>query len=301
MKKYNQVVSASAMLLASMSVSANIIDLFDAPVGGQAVADPDSAIGSINVNTVSQSGPHANVLGGYRDLIVDAGSGASDVDGDGVCDLTDACSRMVVDTTTGILSFSNDSPDVVGIGAVQWDGDDSGSPASIATLDETGLRSDPTDITTGIDFRDQDGCPAGGCDRLEFEVVTADLGFDFTIELFSDPTEFTKITLISSGDTGTTALLFHFLENPVCGGSDVANGVRLVECGPGAQAVNFDNISAMQVIFNVPIGTQGSTAAVDLSIRGVTKTGVPEPSSIALLGLGMLAGGLARKKIRKKV
>jgi len=278
MKRYVQFGGALAALTLSLNAQAFVIDLFTDPAL-QTVSDVVNGAGG----TFNQSpGPHASIVGGYRDLFVDAISGAVDQPvANGVCDPGDACSELTV--AGGVLSFSNDSPSVNGVAEVQWDGNDNSS-----TLDYTGLG--------GLDFVDQVGCPPGGCDRFTFNVLAADLGFNFAVGVYTDSTHFTEFNLVSDGSTGVDTLFFADFTDPFNCGLVVPGVINSVTCGAGG-VVDFTDVGAMRLVLNTQ---DPGIAAVDLAIEGITKTGIPEPGTLALLGAGFAAAGrLARRRRRK--
>lgn len=281
---------ASALLLASASAQAGIVDLFTDPALGQGVTDNQNGLGVVSTDAFNESGAFPTVLGGYRDLYVDAASGATDINTDGLCNGFDACSRLSV--FNGVLSFSNDAATgVIGQGEVQWDGNDNSSALTFGNYSEN--------------FYFQDGCPVTGCDAFQFDVIFADTGFLFTIGIYTDGNgagdSWTEVDLLSSGSAGTQSLpfaLFDFANTAVCGVPNPVPGVAEIRCG--TNSVDLTNVSAMRLILNGANAAAGVTrgAAVDLSIGAITK--VPEPATLALLGAGLMAGGLARARRAKK-
>ncbi len=277
MRNLFKLAALSGAFLISGSAGANVIDLFTDPVGGQVVSDVVNGGNADNTQNFSEVGNFpASIIGGYRDIKVDAISGANDGNSNGICETGDDCTVMNVGS--GTLTFNNDTG-VVGEGLVQWDGQDNSSD-----LNTTGLG--------GLNLINQPGCPASGCTDFVFEVLNADQGFEFQVGVWSNSSKFTNFILESDGTAGTNLLPFANFQNAsLCGAVNPFPGVKKIECGSGDSApVNLTDVGAIQVLLN----TAGTTA-VDLRIGAIQK--VPEPSVLALLGIGFLAtGGIFRRK-----
>ena len=144
--------AASAALLVGASQASAAIILIDNFNDDQEVSDAPTAVPAIPTN--SQVGPSGNIIGGYRDLLVET-------DGSGVGDTT-------LQADSGELSFSNDD-DETGRGWVTYDGSN-----------EVG--ADPTNIDiTGLGGLDLfDGAGAG----FQFEILRADANIFVRIDVF---------------------------------------------------------------------------------------------------------------------
>ena len=287
MKTSKLIIGALSAFVFSMSASASIVDLFTDPAGGQVVSDDTNGADADNAANFSESGSFASIIGGYRDLKADALSGASDT---GACDTGDDCTVLRV--LNGRLTFNNDTG-VTGTGIVQWDGQDNSSELNHGGLNNENLYT-------------QEGC-GEGCDAFVFTVYQSDQDFPFLIGIYTDENTFTEFLLAANaanedeGTDYTSVLDFAFFENAQALGlcdaapGDLPAGVLDVNCGTSGDA-DLSNVGAMQVVLNAG---DAPTVAVDLEIGSITKTGVPEPGMIALLGLGFAAGGLVRARRRK--
>ena len=283
--KLLKLVAAITALTASVNVNAaGAIDLFTAPTGETLVSVSTlDGVGSTDFIQVNDNDDPGSILGGYRDMEVKL-----------LAEGTSPSQSVSMTTYNGVLSFSNGSG-VTGKGTLQWDGDDSAGGAE--TLDTTGL---------------------GGIDLLElgnafsFEVITADHDFDFSIGLYDMNGGSVVFDLAANQGTHTaTDIAFSYFSdafNPqaalgglsVCdvfgigsGGFDVDGGhVNHVICS--GTSLDLSNIGAIETVIN----TNGGTAEVQLTIGSITA--VPEPSSLALIGLGLMATGFASKRKSNK-
>ena len=189
---------------------------------------------------------------------------------------------------------------------VQWDGVD----GNIA-LNPVGIG---TDLTEG-----------GTISAFQYTITNSDANWAFGLNVYSSANQWTKVILAATevvpGTPETRQIQFASLSNvALCGhesngtgtknlGFLTAAGVLSVQCGSGNTApVNFANFGAMEIALNVaspvnlPVGcttncflAQGAQRfSLDLEIGGINT--VPEPSILGLMGLGLLAGGLASRR-----
>lgn len=274
-----KVASAAAILTLSVGAQANVIDLFDEPALQEVHTIGKTAGLGLPSSHYNQVGDYGSIIGGYRSLEINE---TSDVSGSPLS-ITGSAS---ISAGGGELSFASGSG-VTAIGTLQWDGDDG------RELTKTGMGSQ--------DLVDQVGCPTGGCDRFIFDVLSNDLGFNFTIGIYTDEDNWTEFDLVSVIGIHTSEIFFDFFENATgCGqvAPALPAGVLAQRCGGvgGNQVADVENVGAIQLVFNLNPGT----VDLDFRIGAVTKTGIPEPSMVALLGLGLASSGLVSIRRRRK-
>lgn len=194
--------------------------------------------------------------------------------------------NTVLGVADGLLNFSNSS-NVIGVGIVQWDGDDDSD-----SLDPDGLG--------GLSLVNQEGCPITGCDRFVAIVNFADLGFGYSIGVYTDASNYSILTAVSQGANSPVSADYLFEWFTRSSGSYNEGGLpfNILQVGTGP---DFASVGALELVLNpagVVIGGQAfpQTISVDLEIDSIRKTGIPEPGMLALMGVGLLAGGLAGRR-----
>lgn len=277
-----------AGLLAAMTVSvgahAAVIDLFtQTQILAEDVTDGSFTPADSNFNQ-SVNAP-ATILDGYRDLVVSNLSG-----GDALV------TGSSLNVTGGLLRFASD-PGTIGQGQVQWDGDDSAIGANpIFDVNPIGLGGENLTL--------------GGLTAFQLVTEFSDLGWVFELTMYKDGSNFTTVSLDASavvlGSPTTTLIPFSAFSTPaLCGTYGAAPGVNQITCvGTGADPTN---VGALVATINTgdpfaPDGTgsapQDRTVSVDLQLTSVTT--VPEPSVLALVGLGLLGIGVSSRKARRQ-
>lgn len=266
------------LLAVSLNVNATVtdgvVDLFDINQG-PLVSD---IVGTPAFSQVNDPANPSSILGDYRDLYVEAVSGAvEDFSG----------TRMAVFGSA--LSFSNDAG-VTGYGEVVWDG-------------ATAYTGGQTYNTTGLGGYDL--TLSGAATGFWLETISADAGWNFEILAFTDDNHWTRINFKADpvAAPGTTSLIpFAAFENVANCGAGPLGSINFVECATGSSPVSFASLGALVARLNIAGdgNLTGGTVDIDLRLGGIT-TQVPEPATLGLMGLGLLATGFIGRRRRNSL
>jgi hypothetical protein len=257
----------AAMLFACSSGASAAMLLIDNFDFKQRIAQDKS--NGLASSSATKSGVNASIIGGEREIYVNAVTGA------------DAFGSTRAGVASSRFSFSNDSG-VAGFGALRWDGTShTGFDPALADfgIDRTGF--------AGVNF-------SAIADSLKITFLNSDSAFPFTLQFFSSDTDWTTFTFAAIPVCAPADASCLSQAGAVVGPVDFFFNFALMNLlgtkfGAG---VNFSNVTAMQAIFNfnVGAGTPGLAQSIDFSIDfvdGDLPAIVPEPGSLALNALGL--------------
>lgn len=290
MKMFSKLaVAAAASLVVGAAQAAVIIDLFDGLQPRVVQEDSTQALA-----WASQAGPLATVQGLYRDIGIKKTNTFGDPD--------QAGTRAGV--TGGTFNWSVDAG-VQGLAVVRWDGArDAGNHPLIGnagTLTAAGGVSNHF-VSNNIDvtgFSPALALTIG--DSFVFDVLVSDLDFTFWFELYDKSGNFSKFKLESQAHfaaLSTPIPVAAFAAQCLGGPSEFADptdfdndDVLAGICSSAAFDIN--DLGAIQIIME----SDPAGGSVDLRVSAVRV--IPEPGSLALVGLGLLgAAGVGMRRRR---
>ena len=297
--------SVAVLLAAGTNAHAESIDLFTTDqatitstiTGGSfngLITTPNLTPAAAATSTVTTAG--TDIVGGERDISVQA-----------IANYVTATGESTAGVSGSTFNFNNDTG-VAGIAQIQWDGTDgdatAGDTTSLGGIDTNGLGG--FDLTAG-----------GTLNAFQVVTLNADADWQFAITIFEadgdinntnnawvkvtfdvtevDPLGPAHISYIDFAGFGLPGQITA-LGSP-CGApaASLPAGVASVECSAGdlpgsigTNGVDLTNIGAIVADFNTG---DAKAVSVDLTLAQITSTNVPEPSSLALLGLGLFAAG----------
>lgn len=206
----------------------------------------------------------SGVLGGARKLEIDCVSGCTDASLNKVAALT---------VETGELAWSNGAG-VRSTATITWDADGAG---------------------LGLDLT-----PPG---YILATVLEADLGFNYELALWTDNSNYTTLksgTLFAVPATNPEDAAYNLNWFTLADGNYTLEGLpfTIVNTGAGVTLSNVNKITLNLNNNSVCYQTPGEWCSVAVDLRIDNARVVPEPSTVALLGLGLL--GLAGLRKRKQ-
>ncbi len=289
MKMFSKMaIAAAASLVVGAAQAAVIIDLFNGfqgPIAQGNSADP--------LLWAAQYGPDATVQGLHRDLAVKKTNTFGDPSGP---DPSFGGTRASV--AGGSFNWSVDAG-VQALAAVRWDGAAAGGPAG--TLTAQGGVSNHF-LSSNLDFTGFSPALALNLgDAFIFDVIVSDLDFTFWFELYDKTGNFSKYKLQSQAHfamLSTPIPVAAFAAQCLGGPSEFgdptdADNDDVIAGICSSAAFDINNLGAIQIILE----SDPNGGSVDLRVNAIRV--LPEPGSLALVGLGLLGAAGAGMRRRR--
>ncbi|MGY6276124.1 PEP-CTERM sorting domain-containing protein [Methylomonas sp. MgM2] len=262
MNKQLSILGGAIALSLSMNAHAYLpVDLFSVPISvGSGEIKDTTANGTAVFDTVDDTLDPGSIIGGWRDVSVNL------ITDNAPLNLNNGVSMQIVGDNT--LAFNNDT-NSGGEGVVQWNGQSGMQDLTVAGGFGLGLNA--------YDYGN----------AFKYETLTVDIGFWFSVSAFTDENTWTTFELLTTGP-GVETIAFNSFETAVCGTNTASLKIL---CGSNGQ-VDMSDLGALEVRMNL----LGQSLAVDLSISQIEA--IPEPSIIALMGIGLMAAGFVSTRRR---
>lgn len=261
-----------------------IVDLFTEPVSGQSVST--ETIGAFDTSQVG-SYP-ASIIGGWRDISITKLTDTIGLATVGEASFSQGAGTLSIDNAAGVTSRA----------VVTWDGSNVAGDdgASVKTNGLGDIFAGGYDLTVG-----------GSANAFLAQILYADLGFDYSIRVWDmDGSGVALGAGVQFGVPSGVYNSFYSFDWFQLANGDYCDGVasppfcsnpltqldfsitRLGNLGD----IDFGHIGALQIVFE----NDSDHASADFALGSMST--VPEPGTLALVGLGLLgmAGQVRRRR-----